>query len=307
MDVVVTGSHGLIGSALLPALAAAGHRVRRLVRSRPGPGEVAWDPDAGTIDAAGLEGVDAAVHLAGVGIGDRRWTSAQKARIADSRVKGTGLLATTLAGLPAPPRVLVSQSAVGYYGDRGDEVLTEDSGPGQGFLAGLVGAWEAAAAPAADAGIRLVTTRSGVVLAAGGGALKRQVPLFRLGLGGPLGSGRQWVSWIAIEDEVGGILHALADESLSGPVNLTSPHPVTGADLARAIGRAVRRPAVLPVPRPALALVLGRELTDEMVLASQRALPTRLGAAGYRFRHPDVAGALAAALRRPAATGTEAA
>lgn len=298
MDMAVTGSHGLIGSALVPALVAAGHRVRRLVRSQPGPGDVVWDPAGGTIDAAGLEGVDGVVHLAGVGIGDKRWTAAQKARILDSRVKGTALLATTLARLPTPPRVLVSQSAVGYYGDRGDEVLTEESSPGQGFLAGVVQAWEGAAQPAAEAGVRVVATRSGVVLSAAGGAVKKQLPLFKLGLGGPLGSGRQWVSWIGIDDEVGGILHALATDSLAGPVNLTAPEPVTAKAMARALGRVLHRPAVLPVPRPALALVLGSQLTGEMVLASQRAVPARLEASGYRFRHPEVGAALAAVLGR---------
>ncbi|MGH9151621.1 MAG: TIGR01777 family oxidoreductase, partial [Acidimicrobiales bacterium] len=201
MDVVVSGSHGLIGSALVPALAAAGHRVRRLVRRSPGPDEIAWDPDAGTVDAAGLEGADAVVHLAGVGIGDKRWTSDQKRRIRDSRVRGTSALATALAGLAVPPRVLVSGSAVGYYGDRGDEVLTEDSPPGEGWLAGVVRDWEEAAAPAADAGVRVVHTRTGIVLSPAGGALAKQLPLFRLGLGGRLGPRSQWVSWVSIDDE----------------------------------------------------------------------------------------------------------
>lgn len=301
MEIAVTGSSGLIGSALVPALAAAGHRVRRVVRARPGPGDVLWNPAAGTIDAAGLEGIDGAVHLAGVGIGDKRWTPTQKARILDSRVKGTTLLAETLAGLDTPPQVLVSQSAVGYYGDRGDEELTEDDGPGDGFLAGVVQAWEAAASPAAAAGVRVVTTRSGIVLSPAGGALKKQLPLFRLGLGGRLGSGRQWVSWIAIDDEVGGMIHALTTKSLVGPVNLTAPAPVTAADLARAVGRAVHRPALLPVPRPALAAVLGGELTDEMLLASQRVLPRRMEGSGYSFRYPEVTAALEALLARPGA------
>lgn len=293
MDVAVTGSHGLIGSALLPVLAVAGHRVRRLVRGRPGQGEVAWDPAAGTIDADGLQGVEAVVHLAGAGIGDKRWTEARKAIVRDSRVDPTRLLATTLAGLAVPPRVMVSGSAVGWYGDRGDEVLTEDSSGGAGFLAGIVRDWERATDPAAEAGVRVVNIRSGIVQSAAGGALKKQLPLFRLGLGGPLGSGRQWTSWVSIDDEVGAISHALTTEALTGPVNVTAPGPVTNAELARAVGRALHRPAALPVPGVALGVVLGRQMVSEMVLASQRVLPTRLEASGYRFRHPEVFAAMA--------------
>ena len=299
MEVLVSGSHGLVGSALLPALAAAGHRARRLVRSDPGPGEVAWDPEGGTIDAAGLAGVEGVVHLAGIGIGEKRWTDRQKQRLVRSRVGATGLLASALAGLPTPPRVLVSASAVGYYGDRGDEVLTEDSGPGDGFLAELVRGWEGATAPAQDAGVRVVHTRSGIVLSPAGGALKKQLPLFRAGLGGRLGwSGRQWVSWVSIDDEVGAMVHALGTDELAGPVNVTAPAPVTNAELTKALGRAVRRPAVLPVPPFALAVVLGRELTDEMLLASQRAVPGRLEASGFRFRHPEIGAAVEAVLHR---------
>lgn len=296
MDVLVSGSHGLIGSALLPALTAAGHQARRLVRSEPAPGEVAWDPGAGTIDAAGLAGVEGVVHLAGVGIGDKRWSAAQKARIRDSRVKATALLSSALADMPSPPAVMVSASAVGYYGDGGDAVLTEDSGPGDGFLAGVVRDWEAATGPAADAGVRVVNTRNGIVQAASGGALKKQLPLFRLGLGGPLGSGRQWVSWITLEDEVAGVLHALATDSLSGPVNFTAPEPVTSRDLAKAIGAALHRPAVVPVPKVALAVVLGGQMTEEMLVASQRVVPARLEGSGYRFRHPEIGAAMQALL-----------
>ncbi|MDP9387851.1 MAG: TIGR01777 family oxidoreductase [Actinomycetota bacterium] len=298
MDVVISGSHGFVGSALVPALAAGGHRVRRLVRGTATGDDVAWDPAAGTIDAEGLEGADAVVHLAGAGIGDRRWTAAQKERIRDSRVRGTGTLATALAGLRRPPAVLVSGSAIGWYGDRGDEVLTEESTGGTGFLAGVCQAWEGATAPAADAGVRVVHIRTGVVQSPAGGALNRQLPLFRLGLGGPLGSGRQWSSWVSLDDEVGAIAHALTTGSLRGPVNVTAPEPVTNAELAKAIGRALRRPAVLPVPRFALTLVLGRELVTDMVLASQRVLPTRLLASGYRFRHPQVHAAMADLLGR---------
>ena len=298
MDVVVSGSHGFIGSALLPALTAGGHRIRRLVRGPAGEGEVTWDPDAGTIDSAGLDGVEGVVHLAGVGIGDKRWTAEQRARIRDSRVRGTAVLAGALARLPTPPRVLVSGSAVGYYGDRGDEILSEESGPGDGFLAEVVRAWEDAAAPAAEAGIRVVFARSGVVQSPAGGALRKQLPMFKLGLGGPLGSGRQWVSWITLDDEVGAILHALTTEALAGPVNLTAPEPVTGKTMAHALGQALHRPARLPVPKAALGIAVGRQMANEMVTASQRAVPARLLASGYRFSHPEVEAAMVALLGR---------
>lgn len=298
MDVVVSGSHGFIGSALVPALEAAGHRARRLVRGTAGQGKVAWDPDAGTIDTAALEGAQGVVHLGGVGIGDKRWTPEQKERIRQSRVKGTTVLATALAGLSTKPSVLVSGSAVGYYGDRGDEVLTEASSAGDGFLAEVVRAWEDATGPAADAGIRVVKLRTGVVQSPVGGALKKQLPLFKLGVGGPLGTGRQWVSWITLEDEISAILHVLGDDSLSGPVNATAPEPVTSAGLARALGKAVHRPSFLPVPKAALGLVVGRQMADEMVTASQRVMPAKLLEAGFTFRHPEVEAAMAALLQR---------
>lgn len=298
MDVVVSGSHGFIGSALVPALEAAGHRARRLVRGTAGEGEVAWDPGAGTIDTAALEGIDGVVHLGGVGIGDKRWTPEQKERIRQSRVKGTTVLATALAGLSTKPTVLVSGSAVGYYGDRGDEVLTEASSAGDGFLAEVVRAWEDATGPAADAGIRVVKLRTGVVQSPAGGALKKQLPLFKLGVGGPLGTGRQWVSWITLDDEISAILHVLGDDSLAGPVNATSPEPVTSAGLAHALGKAVHRPSFLPVPKVALSLVVGRQMADEMVTASQRVMPAKLLEAGFTFRHPEVEAAMAALLQR---------
>ena len=298
MDVAVSGSHGFIGTALLKGLAAAGHRALPLVRGKAAVGEISWDPEAGTIDDSALKGVDAVVHLAGVGIGDKRWTPEQKERIRASRVKGTTLLARTLAELPAPPTVLVSGSAVGYYGDRGDEVLTEESSPGDGFLAEVVREWEDATAPAAEAGIRVVKLRSGVVQSPEGGALKKQLPLFKLGLGGPLGSGHQWMSWITMDDEVGAILHALTADELTGPVNAVAPEPATSAAMAKALGKAVHRPAVLPVPKAALGLVVGRQMANEMVTASQRAVPARLLASGYTFHHPEVEGAMADLLRR---------
>jgi uncharacterized protein (TIGR01777 family) len=297
MDVLVTGSHGLIGSAVVQALELGGHRVRRAVRGgTPTPPDVAWDIPAGRIDMQALEGVDAVVHLAGEGVASRRWTAKQKERVRRSRVDGTRLLCEALAELAHPPAVLVSGSAVGYYGDRGDEVLTEDSAPGTDFLARLCQEWEGATAAAEAAGVRVVHLRTGIVQTARGGALKKQLPLFRLGLGGRLGSGEQWTSWISLHDEVGAILHALRRDSLHGPVDATAPQPVTNAELTRALAKALRRPAVFPVPRPALSTVLGREMAASL-LSSQRALPTRLEADGFTFRHTTIDEGLAAALR----------
>jgi uncharacterized protein (TIGR01777 family) len=293
MRVAVSGASGLIGSALCRALEERGDHVVRLVRHAPRAGEVAWDPGSGVLDGRGLAGVEAAVHLAGAGIGNRRWTPARRALLVSSRVDSTTLLAATLAGLDPQPRVLVSASAVGIYGDRGAEELTEASPLGTGFLAELCRRWEAAASSAAAAGIRTVCLRSGIVLSRSGGALARQMPLFRLGLGGRLGSGRQWVSWISITDEVKVVLHALDHETLSGPVNAVAPNPVTNAEFTSALGRAVHRPAVLAVPAPALRLALGRELVDEALLASQRVRPTALQNSGFAFSHPDVDSALA--------------
>ncbi len=297
MKVAVTGSHGLIGSALVAALEADGDEVTRLVRGRPtGPHEVAWDPQRGTIDAASLEGHDAVVHLAGVGIGDRRWTPEHKSQVLESRVRGTALLAETLAGLDRPPEVLASGSAVGYYGDRGDDEVTEEAGPGEGFLATVVEAWEAAAAPAVEAGIRVAYLRSGVVLSGDGGALGKQLPFFKAGLGGRLGSGRQWLSWVAIDDEVGAIRHVLGTAEVEGPVNLCAPEPVTNAEFTRVLGRVLHRPTPLPTPTLALHLLFGREMVAEMLLAGQRVIPTVLRRTGYVFAQPALAPALAAEL-----------
>lgn len=299
MRVAVSGSSGLIGSALVERLNADGHQVRRLVRGPgpAGPGEVAWDPSAGTVDEAALAGIEAVVHLAGAGIGDRRWTRARKQVVRDSRVAGTTAVSTAVARLEPRPAVLVSASGIGWYGDRGDEELTEDSGPGSGFLAGVCRDWEAATGPAAEAGVRVVNVRSGVVQARAGGALARQLPLFRLGLGGPLGRGRQHLSWISLDDEVGAISHALTTPSLSGPVNLVAPASVTGAEYARVLGRVLRRPSWLPVPRIAMAVPFGRELVDEL-LSSQLVRPTRLEASGYDFAHRELEPALRRVLGR---------
>lgn len=303
MRVAITGSHGLIGSALAADLRRRGHQVTSLVRSRPNAadGEVGWEPAAGTIDAAGLEGHDAVVNLAGVGIGDHRWTAEHKTAVLESRTKGTGLLARTLAALERRPSVLAQASAVGYYGNRGDEELTEESGPGSGFLSEVVQQWEAAAAPAAEAGIRVPVFRSGVVLSAAGGALKKQTTPFKLGVGGKLGTGRQWVSWISIEDEVAALRHLLETPSLDGPVNATSPTPVTNAEFTRVLAHVLRRPAVAPVPNLALNVLFGKEMVADMILASQRVLPVRLQGSGFRFQHEQLEQALRVVLDKPAA------
>lgn len=293
MRVLITGSHGLIGATLADALRLDGHEVTPVVRSLPRPGEAAWDPNEGTADAAAMESHDAAVHLAGAGIGDHRWTRRYKEQVLRSRTRGTTLLAATLARLDRPPAVLISASAVGFYGDRGDDELTEDAGPGAGFLAEVVRQWEASTAPAEEAGIRVVHARSGIVQSPKGGALGRLLLPFRLGVGGRWGSGRQWLSWVHVDDEVGAIRHALETADLRGPVNITSPNPVRVGDYARALGRAVRRPAVVPTPTLALYALLGREMTREMMLGGQRVLPARLEASGYTFRHPELDQALA--------------
>ena len=307
MRIAVTGSQGLIGSALVPALVADGHEVVRLVRRAPAAStvpsveEVQWDPEAGTIDTDHLGAIDGAVHLAGEGVGERRWSDEQKRRIRESRVKGTTTLATALARLEPRPRVLVSGSAIGVYGSRGDEVLTEQSAPGTGFLAEVCAAWEAATAPAEDAGIRVVHVRTGVVLSAKGGALKKQLPLFRFGLGGKLGSGRQWFSWVAIDDEVGAIRHALGNDGVRGPMNATAPAPVTNAEFTKTLARVLRRPAVVPVPKFGLSVVLGGELASEL-LGSQRVQPDVLESAGYAFRHRHLEDALRSILGRAPAS-----
>lgn len=292
MDVVVTGSSGLIGSALKPALERAGHRMVPMVRSQASGEAIHWDPDRGEIDSEALEGVEAVVHLAGEGIGARRWNDEHKARVKDSRTRGTGLLAETLAKLGKAPKVLVSASGVGYYGDRGDEVLTESSRPGSDFLAEVCTAWEAAAAPAKEAGIRVAHMRSGVVLSGRGGALPRMIIPYKFGVGGKLGSGRQWMSWISLEDEVAAIVHLLADDSLSGAFNFTAPNPVTNLDMTKAIGAALHRPTLIPAPAFALKAALGPEMAQELLLVSQRALPTRLLDSGFTFAHPEIVDAL---------------
>lgn len=301
MRILVSGSTGLVGSALVPALAAGGHEVTRLARTRAaGSGRaIFWDPAAGTLDAASLEGFDAIVHLAGESIAAGRWTRAKKARIRDSRVGPTDLLARTIASLSRPPKVLLCASAVGCYGDRGDEVLTEDSPIGKDFLSRVCRDWEAAAAPASRKGARVVLHRFGVILSPAGGALAKMLPPFRLGAGGRLGSGRQFVSWIAIDDAVGAIAHALGAVGLSGPVNTVAPRPTTNDELTRALGRVLRRPTFAAMPAFAARLLFG-EMADALLLSGQRVEPKRLLASGYRFRYPDLEPALRHLLVRPA-------
>jgi uncharacterized protein (TIGR01777 family) len=299
LRVAVTGATGLVGSALVTALLAAGHRVDRVSRRPPRPGstDIQWDPAAGRLDPRALEGVDGVVHLAGESIAAARWTAAAKARIRDSRVAGTRLVAETLARLDRRPRVLVSASAIGYYGHRGSQALIEDSPPGVGFLAEVARAWEAAADPARAAGVRVVHPRLGLVLAGQGGALPRMLVPFRLGLGGPIGDGRQYWSWIALADVIRVVELALALESLAGPVNAVAPAPATNREFTRALGRVLARPTPLPLPAPAVRLLMG-EMGQALLLDSARVLPRRLERAGFRFRHPDLEGALRAALGR---------
>ena len=298
MDVVVSGSSGLIGTALKQALSEAGHRPIALVRRTPEPGrdEIRWNPAGGEIDAASLAGVDAVVNLAGAGIGDRRWTDEYKTILVESRTDSTRLLSTTLAGLDRPPRRLVSGSAIGYYGDRGDEELTEASSAGRGFLADLVEAWEAAAGPAVEAGIPTAFIRTGIVVTPDGGALAKMLPLFRFGLGGRFGSGRQYMSWITLDDEVRAILHLLGGD-LTGPCNLTAPNPVTNAEFTEALGSTLGRPTLLPVPSFGPKLLLGSELADALLFQGQRVFPSALLADGFTFTHPTIDVGLRAVLK----------
>lgn len=296
--IALAGASGLVGKALAAALAAEGVALQRLVR-RPAERaeEIAWDPARGAIDAAALEGLDALVHLGGAGIGEARWTPARKRLLRESRLASTALLAETLARAARPPRVFLCASAVGIYGDAGDTPVDETSPPGRGFLAELARDWEAACAPARAAGIRVVNLRLGSVLAREGGLLARLAPLYRLGLGGPLGSGRQYLSWIALEDLVAALRFCLAREDIAGPVNLVAPAACRQRDFARALGRALGRPAILPAPGAALRLLLG-EMAGELLLAGAAVRPARLAAAGFRWRWPQLDGALPALLAR---------
>lgn len=291
MKILITGANGLIGGTLVPFLTTGGHEVVRLTRGRKRAGAATWDPEKGSIDSGALEGLDAVVHLAGENISGGRWTADKKARIRDSRVAGTRLLCEALAALARPPKVLVAASAIGFYGHRGRDVVDEDSAPGSGFLADVCKEWEAATAPAAARGIRVVNLRIGVVLSASGGALASMLTPFKLGAGGPVGSGKQYMSWIAIDDVADAILFVLTTPSLSGPVNAVAPTPVPNADFARTLGTVLSRPAVIPLPAFAVRLLFG-EMGEELLLSSTRVDPHRLQAAGFTFRFPTLEPAL---------------
>ena len=293
MNVAVTGASGLVGSALVPFLTTGGHRVVRVVRSAPTQGEdaVQWAPQAGQLDPASLEGLDAVVHLAGENIAAGRWTAEQKARIRDSRVKSTSLLCETLAKLAQPPKVLVCASAIGLYGNRGEETLDEESAAGSGFLAEVCEAWEAATQPASQAGIRTAVLRLGVVLSPAGGALAKMLLPFKMGVGGVVGSGSQYWSWIGVDDVVGAVHHALITDGLEGAVNVVAPQPATNKEFTKILGRVLGRPTLLPLPGFAARLALG-EMADDLLLASTRVEPKKLVETGYTFRQPELEEAL---------------
>ena len=299
MKVIIGGSTGLVGNSLTAFLSTGGHEVVRLVRpstTAANGATVSWRPDRGEIEEGALRGADAVIHLGGVNLADRRWTPEIKRLILDSRVDSTRLLAETMAKANPRPRTFVCASAVGFYGDRGDEPLTEDSPAGSGFLAHVCRAWEDATAPARDAGIRVVNLRIGIVLSPSGGALAKLLVPFRLGLGGSLGDGRHYMSWISLEDAVGAIHHALTQTEVEGPVNVTAPHPVTNAEFSKTLARVLSRPAIFPVPKAAARLVFGKDQTEEMLFVGANVLPAKLQASGFDFRHPELEGALRALL-----------
>ncbi|MFE5888846.1 TIGR01777 family oxidoreductase [Streptomyces sp. NPDC002285] len=294
--IAVAGSSGLIGGALVRSLVADGHEVVRLVRRAPGSAdEVRWDPERTYVDAAGLAGCDAVVNLAGANVGSRRWTDAYKAKLRSGRVQGTAALAEAMASLDEPPRVFVNGSAIGYYGETGERAVDESAPPGEGFLPSLAVEWEGAAAPAQEAGVRTVFARTGLVVARQGGAWGRLFPLFKAGLGGRLGDGRQYWSFVSLHDEVAAIRHLIDRDDLSGPFNVTAPQPLTNREITEAMGRVLHRPTLFPVPEPVLRTVLGELAGD--VLGSQRVLPKRLLESGFTFAFPDIEGAIRAAAK----------
>ena len=297
MKIVVSGASGLIGTQLVAKLSSSGHEVVRLVRRSPKAGEIQWNPKSGTLDAAALDGVDAVIHLSGAGIGDKRWTDGYRKEILDSRTATTALLATTMASLSRKPSVFLSGSAIGIYGARNDEQLTEVSTHGTGFLAEVCEQWEAAAKPAVDAGIRTVYLRTGIVLSPKGGALKKLLPLFKLGVGGKFGNGKQWQSWISIDDEIGAIEHLLT-ANVSGAVNLTAPNPVTNAEFTKVLASLLKRPAIVPVPTFAPKILLGGELADALLFTGQRVIPAALNASGYMFKHTTLESAFRSLLSK---------
>lgn len=300
MKVAITGATGLIGSALDARLTAAGHRVVRLVRRNPDAsrGDVLWDPARGVLDASALDGVQAVVNLAGEPVAER-WTTDRKRRIRLSRIDATTTLVRAIIAAARPPRVLVSASAIGIYGDRADESLDEAAALGEGFLADVGRAWEAATAPAGERGVRTVIARLGIVLSAAGGALEKMLPPFKLGAGGKLGPGTQWMSWVSLDDVVAAIEFALTTDHVSGAVNVVAPNPVTNAEFTHELGHALHRPALATVPAFALKLAYG-EMGEQVLMASQRVYPRALERAGYVFRHPQLADALRSALASPA-------
>jgi hypothetical protein len=295
MKIVISGASGLIGTPLVEQLVKNGHQVTKLVRRPARSGESQWDPRTGQIDASVIDGADAVIHLAGAGIGDKRWTAAYKREVLESRTLSTALLARTIASANTKPKVFLSGSAIGFYGARGDEQLTEDGSLGTGFLADVCRDWEAAAAPAKQAGVRTVFLRTGIVLSPRGGALKKLLPLFRLGAGGRFGNGKQWQSWISITDELNAIEYLLT-ANVEGPVNLTAPEPVTNAEFTKVLAKVLKRPALFPVPAFGPRILLGGELADALLFTGQRVLPSRLEASGYRFAHRDLESALRALL-----------
>jgi len=299
LTIAISGSSGLIGTALTTRLRADGHTVMPMVRTTAREGEIHYDPRAGQLDPEHLIGVDAIVHLAGAGIGDRRWTAAYRREILESRTLSTSLIARSTAEVVnrGGPRTLLSGSAIGFYGATDDQELNERSDAGDGFLADVCREWEAATSPADDAGIRVAHLRTGIVLSPAGGALKKLLPLFRFGLGGRMGSGRQWQSWISIDDQVGAIAFLLTAD-ISGPVNLTAPTPVTNSEFTKVLAQALSRPALLPIPSFGPRLLLGRDLADALLFTGQRVLPDRLTEAGFSFEHSTLAEAFASLLRR---------
>jgi uncharacterized protein (TIGR01777 family) len=292
MRILVSGSHGLVGKALIRPLTADGHDIVRLVRNKPaGAAELEWHPNEGRIDAAALEGLDAVVHLAGESIASGRWSDEKKRAIRDSRVKGTVLLSDALARLSRPPSLFVSASAIGYYGDRGDELLTETSAPGKDFLSSVCVEWEQATSPAVEKGIRTVHARFGIILDANEGALAKMLMPFRMGVGGRIGNGKQWMSWIAIEDVVNGLKFLIEDRSISGPVNFVAPNAVTNAEFTKALGRVLSKPKLFPVPAFGAGLAFG-EMADALLLSSQRVKPAILAERGFKFAQPTLDQAL---------------
>lgn len=297
MKVLISGSHGLVGTALVQSLEAAGHEIHRLVRHYPNsPSEIEWSPDRYSIALARLEGFDAVINLAGESIAEGRWTDDKKRRIRESRVKGTKLLGDALANLTQQPKTFICASAIGYYGNRGDELLTEASKPGDDFLSQVCVEWENATALATEKGIRVVNTRFGIILDSNGGALKKMLPPFRMGVGGKIGSGKQWMSWIALADVIGALNFALVSDSLRGPVNFVAPNPVTNAEFSKTLGRVLSRPTLFPIPAFGVRLLFG-EMGEALLLGSQRVEPERLKATGYQFQYSQLEAALAAILR----------